>query len=197
MSKEKEKITVVKDMKDLRVLTTSATGRLVGMPADQLESYTKAQEERKRLLEQQSKEDANDNEEKENKNWRFCVVGNIVRSHKGSDGETYYGTKEFTGGTKVYIDGKNWFNFERTDIAVIGLNRFKKYAIESVDPQLIENVRFQVIHKPVVLQILDYEECIEGWSWWGRTAQDKREAKEFAENWEDLLETVRKRNRPD
>ena len=98
---------------------------------------------------------------------------------------------------KVYIDGKNWFNFERTDIAVIGLNRFKKYAIESVDPQLIENVRFQVIHKPVVLQILDYEECIEGWSWWGRTAQDKREAKEFAENWEDLLETVRKRNRPD
>ena len=56
MSKEKEKITVVKDMKDLRVLTTSATGRLVGMPADQLESYTEAQEERKRLLEQHKRE---------------------------------------------------------------------------------------------------------------------------------------------
>ena len=56
MSSESEEIKVY-DLKELRVLTTSATGRLVGMPADQLESYTIAQEKRKRLLEQQNKEE--------------------------------------------------------------------------------------------------------------------------------------------
>ncbi len=131
----------------------------------------------------------------ENKDWRFCVVGNIVHSHSGADGETFYGTKAFVGGTKVYIDGKNWSNYERTEIVVIGLNRFKKYAIESVDPMLIENVRFQVVHKPEVLRILDREEAMEGWYWWKRTAQDKREAKEFADNWHSLLGIVKERNK--
>lgn len=132
----------------------------------------------------------------EKKDWRFGVVGNIVHTHVGTDGETYYGTKAFTGGTKVYIDGKNWANYERKDIVVIGLNRFKRYAIESIDPILIENVRFQVVHKPEVLMILDHEEAVEGWCWWKRTAQDKREAKEFAEKWNDLIDLVKERKNP-
>ena len=128
-------------------------------------------------------------EEKDN-NWRFCVVGNIVHEHLGDDGAIYYGTKEFVGGTKVYIDGKNWANYKRSKIVVIGLNRFRKYEIASVEPKLIENVRFQAIFKPTVLEILDYEEAMEGWSWWGRTAQDKRDAKEFVKNWDELLASV-------
>ena len=60
--------------------------------------------------------------------WRFCVSGNIVKSHIGEDGVTYYGTKEYTGGTKVYIDGKNWAEGMQA-IRVIGLNRFKKFEL--------------------------------------------------------------------
>lgn len=130
-------------------------------------------------------------------NWRFCVVGNIVRTHKGDNGETYYGTKEFTGGTKVYINGRYWYDFERTDISVIGLNRFKRYVFAWIDPNMIENVRLQVIKKPTVLRIMDYEEAMEGWEFWGRTAQDRRDAKVFAENWPDLLKTVNMRKGDD
>lgn len=128
--------------------------------------------------------------DKSNINWRFCAVGNIVHEHLGEDGNLYCGTKVFSGGTKVYIDGKNWANYERSEIAVIGLNRFKRYQIASVKPELIENVRFQVVFKPVVLRILDYEESTEGWCWWGRTANDKREAKEFVRKWNELSASV-------
>jgi len=123
-------------------------------------------------------------------NWRFCVVGNIVHDHLVVDGTVYYGTKEFVGGTKVYIDGKNWGNYKRSKIVVIGLNRFKRYEIVSVDPKYIENVRFQAIFKPAVIQIMDHVEIMEGWHWWGRTADDKREAKEFVNNWSALLASI-------
>ena len=51
MTKESERITVIKDLKDIRCLTVSATGHLVGVPGDKLESYAKAQDEIKRLIE--------------------------------------------------------------------------------------------------------------------------------------------------
>ena len=121
--------------------------------------------------------------------WRFCVSGNIVKSHIGEDGVTYYGTKEYTGGTKVYIDGKNWAEGMQT-INVIGLNRFKRFELARVDTKLIENVRFQTVHNPIVLRIIDYLACIEGWNWWERTAQDKREAKAFAQNWTHLCSMI-------
>lgn len=61
----------------------------------------------------------------DNKKWRFCVVGNIVQTHCDAEGKVYYGAKEFVGGTKVYLAGKNWFNYKSSTISVIGLNRFK------------------------------------------------------------------------
>ncbi len=125
----------------------------------------------------------------QDKKWRFCVVGNIVRSHIGEDGITYYGTKEYTGGTKVYIDGKNWTECMQ-NIHVIGLNRFKKFELAWVDTKLIENVRFQTVHNPIVLEIIDYLACFEGWNWWERTAQDKREAKAFVQNWTNLFSKI-------
>ncbi len=121
--------------------------------------------------------------------WRFCVSGNIVKSHFGEDGVTYYGTKEYTGGTKVYIDGKNWAEGMQ-NINVIGLNKFKRFELARVDTKLIENVRFQTVHNPIVLRIIDYLACIEGWNWWERTAQDKREAKAFAQNWTHLCSMI-------
>ena len=117
------------------------------------------------------------------KMWRFCVCGNIVLSHTGEDGKTYYGTKAFSGGTKVYIDGKGSTDIIGNTIQVIGMNRFGHYAIEYIDPALIENIRFQIIRKRTVLRIMEHMEIMEGYSYWGRTASDKREAKAFADRW--------------
>ena len=116
------------------------------------------------------------------KEWRFSVVGNIVKTHEDDEGNVYYGTKAFKGGTKVFLDGK-YFSPEETKISVIGMNRYGKYAIETVPVEYIENVRFQVIYNMTVMRIMDSVEEIDGWVWWGRTANDKREAKEFVKNW--------------
>lgn len=128
-------------------------------------------------------------------NWRFGVVGNIVREHKSEDGKIWHGTKDFPGGTKVFIDGKNWYNYKRTEIPVIGLARYKKYTVSSVDPALIENVRFQIIRRKEVLNILEGESILDGWDWWERTAEDKREAKAFVEKWDQIVsESIENRN---
>jgi hypothetical protein len=118
----------------------------------------------------------------DDKNWRFAVVGNIVKQHLDDEGVMRYGTKAFTGGTKVYLCGKGLCPDTKT-VEVIGLNRFHKYVIEFVPVGLIENVRFQTIHKRGLLNILNYEENIEGWNEWKRTADDKREAQSFAKTW--------------
>ena len=118
----------------------------------------------------------------DNKKWRFCVVGNIKEQHTGADGEILYGTIAFSGGTKIYLDDRTWgLNCDK--ITVIGLNRYKKYAVESVQVDLIENIRIQRIFKPTVLEIMDYLEAVDGWKWRGRTAEDKRELKKFVESW--------------
>jgi len=116
------------------------------------------------------------------KEWKFSVVGNIVKTHEDDEGNVFYGTKAFKGGTKVFLDRK-YFPSDETQISVIGMNRYGKYAIETVPVAYIENVRFQVIYNMTVMRIMDSVEEIDGWVWWGRTANDKREAKEFVKNW--------------
>ena len=113
--------------------------------------------------------------------WRFCVVGNIVKTHLDEEGITRYGTKAYTGGTKVYIDARGWFrrDYGKDWVCVIGRNRFGRYALESVPLDLIENIRTSRVFKPTVLKIFDHVECMDGWHWWGRTSEDRREAKEF------------------
>ena len=120
--------------------------------------------------------------EKNSNNWRFGVVGNIVRQHLDDEGIIRYGTKAFCGGTKVYIDGKHWNNDNET-VEVIGLNRFRRYAIESVPVELIENVRCQRIYKPTVLDIMASVENCDGWFWWGKTAEDRSETETFVKEW--------------
>ena len=114
------------------------------------------------------------------KNWRFCVVGNIVKSHLDEEGIERYGTKAFTGGTKVYVGGK-YMTADLDEMGVIGLNRFGKYVTENVPVRLIENFRWQAIFKPTVIEIMDYLERLDGWPWWGRTAADKKEVMALAE----------------
>ena len=118
------------------------------------------------------------------KAWRFCAVGNIVKEH--SDGENvFYGTKAFTGGTKVYINDRSG-RLSGGDITVIGLNRFKRYVLERVPVELVENIRFQRVYKPTVLEIIDYLENMEGDCWRGRTADDRRALEEFVTGRRDM-----------
>ena len=117
-----------------------------------------------------------------NNNWRFCVVGNIKAQHTDETGKVLYGTKAFSGKTKVYIDDKTC-GLNDGCISVIGLNRFGRYVTESVPVGLIENVRLQRIFKPKVLEIMDYLEVMDGWPWRGRTAEDRKAVKTFVEKW--------------
>ena len=104
------------------------------------------------------------------------------KCHTGEDGKTYYRTKAFKGGTKVYLDSK-FYPSEETQISVIGMNRRGRFIIDTIPTKLIENVRFQIIYKMAAMDVMDNAESLDGWRWWGRTAKDKREAQAFAKNW--------------
>ena len=119
-----------------------------------------------------------------NDNWRFCVVGNIKVRHKDGTGKVLYGTKAFSGGTKVYIDDRTW-GLNDGHISVIGLNRFGRYTVESVPVDLVENVRAQRVFKPKVHEIMRYLEAMDGWPWRGQTAEDRKAVKAFVEKWND------------
>ena len=115
-------------------------------------------------------------------NWRFGVVGNIVGEHTDSEGNVYYGTKTFTPGTKVYLDGKYWSE-EWDTISVIGRNRFGRIVCDRVDVDIIENVRCQRIYKPQVLEIIHHLDIMEGWDWWGRSVADRKGTEKFVKDW--------------
>ena len=119
----------------------------------------------------------------DNHEWRFGVVANITEYHIGKDGKKYRGTKPFTAGTKVYLGGKNWSD-KLGSIGVIGRNRFGRIVLEWIEVDCLENIRTQRIYKPRVLDIISYEECIEGWEWWKQTVSDRKETEDFVKNWQ-------------
>ncbi len=118
-----------------------------------------------------------------NKNWNFCVAGNIVKMRIDEFGVLRHGTAGFSGGTKVYLQGKYWEEYwkKRGVIMAIGLSRGKRYECLEVPVNAIENVRFQTVFDPQVVSMMDNPECY--YDWWHRTANDKREAKAFIEEW--------------
>lgn len=162
---------------EIDLCTDRYTVRLIG---DDIEYYRLKIETNEIQSETDQQEDATDGTK--SNNWRFGVVGNIVKQHIDKEGIVRYGTKAFTSGTKVYIDGTTWTPV-RDSVSVIARNRFGKYTIESVPVSLVENVRTQRIYKPKVLEIMDYEEVMEGWAWWKRTAADRKAAKAFVDSW--------------
>ena len=117
-----------------------------------------------------------------NNNWRFCAVGNIKAQRADETGKILYGTKAFSGGTKVYIDDNTWRPNEG-DISVIGLNRFGRYAVERVPVDSLEHIRVQRIFKPKVIEIMDYLEVMDGWAWRGKTAGDRKALRAFVNKW--------------
>lgn len=123
----------------------------------------------------------------DNHEWRFGAVANITEYHIGKDGKQYRGTKPFTPGTKVYLGGKDLDN-TCSSIGVIGKNRFGRIALEWIPINCLENIRTQRIYNPRILDIIDYQEVLEGWKWWGQTASDRKQAKEFVEALKKILE---------
>ena len=108
-------------------------------------------------------------EPKENQEWRWCLVGNIVKEHPyGEEHIIRAGTKHFRPGAKVYCAPGNWG--DSTIIAVIGCPRYRKKYIEIVmKRELIENFRIQKCFKPSILEIMNRN----NYAWWGSTDEDR------------------------
>lgn len=112
--------------------------------------------------------------------WNYCVVGNITKTHFDPDGTLRYGSAAFCGGTRVYLCGRNWFP-EIGKIAVIGLDRHRKYSVCDVWPELIENVRLRRVYKPSVVEMMNCCEFEDGW--WHDQPEEKEDALDFIKNW--------------
>lgn len=112
--------------------------------------------------------------------WKYCVVGNITKSHIDENGILRYGTSAFTGGTRVYLCGKYWDPSRKT-IGVIGITRGKKHHVIDTDPAYIENVRCSKVYHPAVLDLMN------NWKmhtlWWGNSEADRQDTLVFAYNW--------------
>ena len=112
--------------------------------------------------------------------WKYCVVGNIVHERIDKAGILRYGTAQFTGGTRVYLCGRYW-NSDREDITVIGLNRRNHYEATEVPVSAIENVRCSRVYKPKVLEMMNN---FEFWHcWWSNSPEDKKEIAAFVDQW--------------
>lgn len=112
----------------------------------------------------------------EKKEWKFCAVGNIVRTRIDENGREWHGTAAYRPGAKVYLRGKFW-NKECKEIDVIGLTRGNKYKAMRVPVEVIENVRPSRVYTPQVLDIMDNYEFYD--CWWHKSSADRREVQEF------------------
>lgn len=119
--------------------------------------------------------------------WRFGIAGNIKAQHSGENGEIFYGTKCFSGGTKVYISDVT-LDVENRTISVLGRNRYGRYVTERTPIELIENVRVKRIFAPKIIGIMNHLELMDGWVWRERTGEDRRAVKEFVKMWNKLMD---------
>ena len=123
--------------------------------------------------------------------WKYAVAGNIKKSHIDENGILRYGTSAFKGNTKVYLCG--WLldvrlpNEMRKEISVLGLCRGRRYYVDSVPIDLIENVRLTRVYKPTVLKIMsdwEFADC-----WWGNTQEECNDALVFIKRWNEKYKT--------
>ena len=115
--------------------------------------------------------------------WKYCVVGNIVRERVDENGVHRYGTPAFKGGARVYLAGKD-YELNREGIITFGLNRYRRYEYVYTKKEHIENVRFARVYKPKIVDSM-YED--EGWNgWWDNSDEDGMDAKQFAASWPEI-----------
>lgn len=122
--------------------------------------------------------------------WKYCVVGNVKKTHYDENDNQRYGTRSFAGGKKVYLCGrylKERLPCEnRERISVLGICRGGRYYVDYIPVNLIENVRLSKTYKPRVLEIMSDWEFEDGW--WGNTPEDKQDAEEFVKKWNEMYE---------
>ena len=111
---------------------------------------------------------------------RYCVVGNIIDQRIDKTGQVRCGTGAFSGGTKVYLCGRNRDPLCK-DVGVIGLSRGKRWIFKLVQRECIVNLRVQMVFKPSVLKYLNDRELHE--CCWGSTKAEKRHAEQFVTAW--------------
>ena len=108
--------------------------------------------------------------------WCWCLVGNVVKEHEfGEDKEIRYGTKQFRGGTKVYLAPVQWGDGYEC-VIVIGMARnTHKYIEVIMRSKYIENFRMQRVYKPaIVKRMLDSEH-----RWWCDSEDDRKDIIEY------------------
>src|SRR4051794_22004055 len=89
----------------------------------------------------------------------WCVVANIKREHPyGSGGdETRVGTRQFRGGTKVFIAG--CYAGTCDGVIAIGLHRKSRRFITCVvNVNHLENFRAKLVYHPRVLELIRKDE---------------------------------------
>ena len=123
--------------------------------------------------------------------WIYAVAGNIKKSHIDEYGILRYGTSAFKVNTKVYLFcrllDERLPNEIRKEISVLGLCRGRRYYVDSVPIDLIENVRLTRVYKPTVLKIMSDWEFADGW--WGNTQEECDDALAFVKRWNEKYKT--------
>lgn len=108
----------------------------------------------------------------ENKEWVWSLVGNIKEEREyGENHEIRKGTKQFSGGTKVYLSCSHWGDgYEQVN--VIGKPRHSWDYIQIIMPRkFIENFRMQKVFKPAVLALMKSDK---GWGgFWDNTQKSR------------------------
>ena len=95
--------------------------------------------------------------------WRWCLVGNIIDTRLyGEEHELKEGTKNFSPGTKVYVNRSQWGD-GGDQLIVIGKPKDRKQYIECVIRRdFICNWRLQKVYSPTVLNKIKNSK----WDWW-------------------------------
>ena len=125
----------------------------------------------------------------ENIEWRHCVSGNFIKPSSDSAEILHYGSLSFFAGSRVYIAGKSW-NFVSELITIIGQCNGTGWSIAQVPKNDIVNVHYSRVYKPAVPEIMsnpDYDNY-----WWKNTAEDKMDAEEFSEKWNNMTRGKKK-----
>lgn len=106
--------------------------------------------------------------------WVWGLIGNILEEHEyGEAHEIRRGTKQFSGGTKVFLSCSHWGDGYE-NVNVIGKARKSRRYIQVVmRRKCITNFRMQKVYKPVVLEKMKSEN---GWGgFWDNSDESRLE----------------------
>ena len=120
----------------------------------------------------------------------WCVVANIKREHPFGEGgiKTKTGTRQFRGGTKVYIGG--CYAGTCDGVVCVGLHRnSRKFITCVVSVTHVENFRPKVAYHPeVVRRLKDDERC------WFHTQEDAEKWATVFPNWQEIWRPTKSTN---